>query len=369
MDDVLDYYNRAPQVSLGSETPTINPELIAAALASRQQLPAAPAQPPPQADPYADRVKQQQAQGMGMQIPAQAFNPEFPEYAYTSKKTSLDDARKQQEARKLAELSKYIGAPEHEFKQLEKIYDGEIKLHYPEMKDFEEVNKNVSELKKDISPLVRKRTDWASALASYSSQADPSTIREGESEKDWATRVSPILLAQLKLYNTALAGSSDALSTQEVARLANNTLSDDFLNFAGFYKPNINAWKSNVNKFKEQVDALHDILLNQANDGYNILAAQSSPRYADQALGYAQTNFRAKDKSLRKVMRINDSADAEVIKGARSMSEQFAIKQENFLQDQYNSAIQAISQGKDVKAVSERYKERTGRTLNLNSTK
>ena len=241
MDDVLDYYNRIPQVSLGSEVPIISPELIAAAKATSQQLPAAPAQQQPQVDPYAERMKQQQAQGMGMQIPAQAFNPEFPEYAYTSKKTSLDDARKRQEQRKFAELSKHIDAPEHVFKQLEKVYDGEINIYYPKMDDFDKANPNVEMLKKEIAPLVQKRNQYISALSSFSSQADESNMLPGESEREWAARISPQLLSQLKLYNTALVGSSDALSSQEVSRIVGGQLVESFFTPSNLLKVGVSA--------------------------------------------------------------------------------------------------------------------------------
>jgi hypothetical protein len=371
MDAVLDYYNKTPQVSLGSETPTINPELIVSALENlkRQSLPTpAPTPTPAQSQPsssYEDRVKKQQAEGMGMQIPSQQINLEFPEYAHTSKKTNIDQSRVRQQTRKLQELSKYVNAPEHVFKQLEKIYDEEINVYYPKIEDFDKANPRVEELRKEITPLVQKRNGWISSLASYASQADESTMLPGESEKDWAQRISPTLLAQLKLYNTALAGSSDALSTQEVDRLTGGQLPDKYFSVGNLLRANADVTKGNIKAFQSKLQQLHDILLNQTNDAFNTLAAQSSPKYATQALGYAQSNFLSPENAVRQSVRMDDTADAKVIRGQQTMAQMFLLKKEEYVKKETDDALRAIEQGYSKEAVKQMFKEKTGKDLKL----
>lgn len=370
MDAVLDYYNKTPQVSLGSEAPTINPELIVSALENlkRQSLPTpAPTPTPAQSQPsssYEDRVKKQQAEGMGMQIPSQQINLEFPEYAHTSKKTNIDQLRTRQETRKLQELSKYVNAPEHIFKQLKEVYDGEINAFYPKMEDFDKANPRVEELRKEIAPLVQKRNGWISNLASYASQADKIKMRPGESEENWAKRVSPTLMAQLKLYNTALAGSSDALSSQEVDRLVAGQLVNEDYTFSNWNKPNTGWRIGNIPEFQSKLQQLHDILLNQTNDAFNTLAAQSSPKYATQALGYAQSNFLSNDAVTPRI-RMDDTADAKVIRGQQTMAQMFLLKQEEYVKKETDYALKAIEQGYSKEEVKKLFKEKTGRDLKL----
>jgi hypothetical protein len=188
----------------------------------------------------------------------------------------------------------------------------------------------------------------------------------GESEKDWAQRISPTLLSQLKLYNTALAGSSDALSTQEVSRLVGGQLPETYFTVGNLLRANASVTKGNIRAFQSKLQQLHDILLNQTNDAFNTLAAQSSPKYATQALGYAQSDFLSAENVLKRSMRMDDTADAKVIRGQQTMAQMFLQKKEQDVQRETELARKAISEGKSREAVRQMFKKNTGRDLKLN---
>jgi len=371
---VLDYYRQAAPVTLG-EVPQIDPALLQAAMAAQQAAPqqapqtqvfSSQGQPPvPVVQQPAPQLAQQQA-GYGMQIQPQSDEVLFPEIAWTSKKEKLDKQRLENEVRYNQQLAKDATVlPEAAIKSRRAYYESLNKQRVPEMPDFEKANPNVELLKKEIAPLVQKRNQYISALASFSSQADEGNMLPGESEREWAARISPQLLAQLKLYNTALVGSSDALSSQEVSRIVGGQLVENFFTPSNLLKVGVSATSGNIKAFKQKIDALHDILLNQANDGFNILAAQSSPKYATQALGYAPSEFRDQSPAVRKSARMDETATKDVILGKKSMAQAFFEKQEALIQEETNLAKQFISQGKSKEAVKAQFKKNTGRDLKL----
>jgi hypothetical protein len=374
---VLDYYKQAAPVSLG-QAPQIDPELLRAAMAAQQAPPpqAAPQQAPqtqtlssygqpPVAVP--PQVAAQRQAGLGAQIQPQGDEVLFPETAWTRKKDESDKKRLENKVRYTERLAQdALRLPEAAIKANKEFYETLNDQTVPKIDDFDKANPRVDELRKEISPLVQKRNTWISGLATYASQADENTMLPGESERDWAQRISPTLLSQLKLYNTALAGSSDALSSQEVSRLVGGQLPETYFTVGNLLRANADVTKGNIRAFQSKLQQLHDILLNQTNDAFNTLAAQSSPKYATQALGYAQSDFLSADNTLEKRTRMDDTANAKVIRGQQTMAQMFLLKKEQQVEEETELAKKALSQGKSKEAVKQIFKRNTGRDLKLN---
>ena len=377
---VLDYYKQAAPVTLG-QGPQIDPELLRAAMAAQQAPPQAAPQQAPQQAPQTQTLSSygqppvavppqaaaQQQAGLGVQMQPQGDEVLFPETAWSRKKEQSDKKRLENEARYNQQLAlDAVNLSSHAVEANRKAYESLNNLKVPKIDDFDKANPRVDELRKEISPLVQKRNTWISGLATYASQADENTMLPGESEKDWAQRISPTLLSQLKLYNTALAGSSDALSTQEVSRLVGGQLPETYFTVGNLLRANASATKGNIKAFQSKLQQLHDILLNQTNDAFNTLAAQSSPKYATQALGYAQSDFLSADNTLQKRIRMDDRADAKVIRGQQTMAQMFLQKKEQDVERETELARKAISEGKSREAVRQMFKKNTGRDLKLN---
>lgn len=380
---VLDYYKQAAPVTLG-QSPQIDPELLRAAMAAQQAPPQAPPQAVPQQAPQQvlqtqtlssygqppvavppQAAAQQQAR-LGAQIQPQGDEVLFPETAWSRKKEESDRKRLENEARYNQQLAlDAVNLPPHAVEANRKAYESLNNLKVPKIDDFDKANPRIEELRKEIVPLVQKRNGWISNLASYASQADKIKMRPGESEEKWAQRVSPTLMAQLKLYNSALAGSSDALSSQEVDRLVGGQLVNEDYSFSNWNKPNTGWRVGNIPAFQAKLQQLHDILLNQTNDAFNTLAAQSSPKYATQSLGYSQSDFLSED-AVTPRMRMDDTADAKVIRGQQTMAQMFLLKKEEYVEKEREDALKAIKSGKSKEAVKQVFKRNTGKDLKLN---
>lgn len=361
-DPLLNYYNQSQRSWSG---PQIDPALIAAANRMQyNQQPAQPAQPaqqPQQAQPSTIVLSSQnqpsQVQDTG--------NVLFPYDAYEMKRNSTISNRAQATVIKNQELTKLAGQKKETYDAWDNYYKSIIDQKFPEVVEWEKKFPQIEDLAKEVRPLVEKRNTWISGLAAYSSQSDVNTKRPDETEEAWAARIAPQLLAQLKLYNTALAGSSDALSSQEVSRLVGGELNEGYLGLGNIFKPNAYILKNNLPAFKDKIDALHDILLNQVNDGYNTVAVQASPKYANQALGFPVSNYLSRDTSLRRSMRVDESADKSVIEGKMTMSQFLSERVTKYNEDQRASAQKAINDGAPIESVRERYKQKTGLNLYL----
>jgi hypothetical protein len=342
MEAVLDYYNRQPQVSLGSPAPQLDPKLLQAIQTAPPKAQAAPP-PEPQQDVAAKEQQlvrqamqeqaamyqqQQQAAGLGVQLKPDGDRPQlFPYDEYNQQRDEI--AKKRMEA--YAKVNKYLARPdiivqpEHVIKNARLAYDSDINQKYPEKPEFEKARPEVVDLTKEMQQNVLKRMGHISKLASQIAFTDYGK-KPGESDKDWLERASTTLKSQLKIYNTALVGTSDALSNQERSSLSPELNEWMFEPKSWFRVGGESAFKSNVEGFKQKMMVLHDIIVNEVNDGYNIVAGQTSPDYANRSFGFAQFS---PYQTIPYTPRIDKTAPREVIGGSQPMAQAYFQKKAN----------------------------------------
>lgn len=348
-DPVTDYYRQSQPVDQAWQGPQIDPELLQSAAALQQQA-------------FPTMVLSSRGQPAAPVANNAAL---FPETAWTSKKTESDAFRAQAKVLKAAELTKFAGLPEHVYKAYDNYYTSLMDQQSPELPDFVKANPQVEGLGKNVADLVKKRNAHLSDLATYVNQSDKNTSQlPGESEKEWIDRVVPMLAAQLKIYNTALVGTSDALSNQERKDLAPQLPVDRF-SMERFKKTGSGSLlKGEIGNFKNQVAELHDMILNEINDGYNIVAVQSSPSYANKQLGTLQFYPLIEDPTgnRRRIPRITEDAPPEAIQGLKPLAQALYARQEAFNADK-DAAHNAIKEGRSRKQVEELFLKQHGTPL------
>jgi hypothetical protein len=350
MADILsDYIRQSRPEEEVYAGPQIDPELIRSAAALQQQT----------SPTMALSSRNQPAANA-------ANNAElFPEISWTSKKEKADSARLQAEILKNQELTKFAAYPEHVYKAYDKAYTSLLNQKYPETEDFVKANPQVYSLGTEIKELVTKRNTHISKLATYVNQADEAVMRRAnETDEEYRKRIVPLLESQLKIYNTALVGTSDALSNQERKDLAPQ-LPTKWFDLERYRRTGGgDLFKGDLANFKNQVAELHDLLLNEVNDAYNILAVQSSPRYANKQLGTSQYYFLTEDPNdnKRRIPRITENDPAEAISGLKPLAQVLFQRKEEFNKD-VDKAYIAIKEGRSEKQVRESFLKEYGTPL------
>lgn len=330
MDAILDYYNRSPQVSLDTPVPQLDPKLLQAIQSTTAQS-TAPAQQNDvaakeqaivqQAQRDQAAVQQQQAAGLGVQIRPEGDQALFPYDAYERKRNEILSKRQEAMIRANQHLARPDVAiqPEHVIKQARTAYESLIDQKYPKMEEFEKVRPEIEDLRKEIKENIGRRYKHVSDLRGIVDFIDYGK-KPNETEKEFIKRATPILRSQLKIYNTALAGTSDALSNEERRKIAPQLNEGLFDTFAYFRGGGAGPFLSNIKGFKEQVQVLYDIILNEMNDGYNIIATQTSPEYANRSVGFSQfTPY----QTIPFIPRVSYDSPREVIEGKKSMAQAF----------------------------------------------
>lgn len=359
---LLNYYN---QTRRPWEGPQIDPELVAAA--SRMQQAQQPAQQPSTAV-----FSSQNQPGAVQDVKAVMF----PETAHELAKKDRDAKRAQANVLKNQELVKLVGAKKEDYDRYDNYYKSMIDADFPEMKSFITDNPQVYKLGNDISSQVVKRNEYLSKLSSYVAQANQEQSQlPNESFDSWLERIVPQLNSELKLYNTALVGSPDALSNEERSILGRQ-LPTEYFDIKKLKQIGAARFKTKLDNFKFQIAELHDILLNEVNDGFNTLAVQSSPAYATKQLGTSQFYPLMPNPTGKRriVERITDNAPPEVISGAMTMSQAVFNKQAQMdaekqrqssgksasMQADIDAAYKAISEGRNADAVRKMFFQEHG---------
>lgn len=151
---------------------------------------------------------------------------------------------------------------------------------YTFQKDFPQVE----QLAKSIEVPYRRRVNAVVELGKQVELIDNTFTKYGKDSKQAITILVPALMGMLKVYNTALSGTSDALSQAEVSRLSPE-LNPRIFDLAKANQLGGNVFGSNIEAFKQKLASLHDILISEVNAGWNVLAVESSPEFANQRLG------------------------------------------------------------------------------------
>lgn len=365
-DILLNYYN---QTRRPWEGPQIDPELVAAA--SRMQQAQQPVQQPVQ-QPSTVVFSSQNQPGAVQDVKAVMF----PETAHELAKKDRDAKRAQANILKNQELVKLAGQKKETYDAYDNYYKSMIDADFPEMKSFITDNPQVYKLGNDISSQVVKRNEFLSKLSSYVAQANQEQSQlPNESFDSWLERIVPQLNSELKLYNTALVGSPDALSNEERSILGRQ-LPTEYFDIKKLKQIGAARFKTKLDNFKFQIAELHDILLNEVNDGFNTLAVQSSPAYATKQLGTSQFYPLMPNPTGKRriVERITDNAPPEVISGAMTMAQAVFNKQAQVdaekqkqssgksasMQADIDAAYKAISEGRNADAVRKMFFQEHG---------
>jgi hypothetical protein len=360
MDPVLDYYNRTPKVTLDTPVPQLDPRLLQAIQATAQAASAQPtqnvaakeqqlAQQQAMQQQEAMRQQQQQAAGLGNQIKPQGDQALFPLDVHEQKRLQRKAERAEMQAKVDVHLARpeFIVLPEHVQNNARKAYGSLINQQAEEIPEFEKARPEVYALGVEMQKNILKRFKHLSDLNSQIAFTNYER-KKNESEKEWEDRVSTTLKSQLKIYNTALAGTSDALSTQERSSLSPELNEWIFEPKSWIRLGGAGAMKSNIEGFKQKMMVLHDIILNEMNDGYNILAAQTSPDYADRALGFQQFD---PFQTLPYRPRLSRNSPPDVIRGRQTMAQGYYERQAKMqaTADEYYSMMDQMINEQKVK--------------------
>lgn len=283
-------------------------------------------------------------------------NPEvvlFPEEQYN--KQFMAASKKRDDALLKSKIALadpyYRSRPEGVRKADEDLLKTFIDQRFPAMQPFEKQYPQVAKLGEAIQENISKRYKHLSDLRGIVDFIKNGR-KEGESELEWNRRASGILQSQLKIYNTALVGTSDALSNEERTKIAPQ-LNESIFSPSALFRSggggitNLGKmFESNLLNFKGQVQILHDIILNEINDGYNMVAVQSSPEFANRLVGFPQSSSYGQ---IPFTPRVGRDTPKEVIQGTKTVSEAFFEKQARFnakADEYYRTMDRLIQEGK-----------------------
>jgi hypothetical protein len=180
---------------------------------------------------------------------------------------------------------KYRSLPAHVRDADKEKFQALIDLEIPPVKSFDDENPSVRDFVKSVMNPYHKRQSFVEALRGQVSLINNTFKKYGADSNEAANELVPKLMGMLKLYNSALAGTSDALSGAEVERLTPE-LNPYLFNPKKALQVGGKVVGSDIQKFKSKLEDLHDILLNESNSAFNTLAAMSSPEYAAKSLGF-----------------------------------------------------------------------------------
>jgi hypothetical protein len=108
-----------------------------------------------------------------------------------------------------------------------------------------------------------------------------------------------LLASQGKIYNASLSDNPDALSEGEAKRVL-PTLDDSVLDITNLAKSGKSVFpkiEAGVKKYKEQVQTVHDYMVNRSRSQFNSIAKQTSPEIAE-SLGLDVNSIKPYNPSL-----------------------------------------------------------------------
>lgn len=204
---------------------------------------------------------------------------------------------------------------------LRALLDQEI----PPVKSFNEDFPEVKDLAKSIEAPYRRRINAVAELSGQINRINDVFNKYGKNSKQATEILVPELMGMLKIYNTALSGTSDALSQSEVNRLSPE-LNPNIFDLTKATKLGGKVVGSNVEAFKRKLESLHDILIGESNMAWNTLAVQSSPEFANSRLG---VQF-ARPYSSSAAARFEGKIPKRVATGALAYSEHIKQQEAKF---------------------------------------
>lgn len=233
-------------------------------------------------------------------------------------------------------------------------------------KDFPEVQKLAS----SIETPYRRRVNAVAELSGQVERINDVFRQYGKDSPKAVEILVPELMGMLKVYNTALSGTSDALSQAEVGRLSPE-LNPNIFDLAKANKIGGKVFGSNVEAFRRKLESLHDILIRETNMAWNTLAAQSSPEFANGRLG---AEF-GRPYGAKVPARFGKDIPKSVATGAVAYSD-YLTKREAMFADLLPRAEQAKTQilssalpyeekAARLKELNRRFNQQTGRSIQL----
>lgn len=227
----------------------------------------------------------------GMGTIAIPDNPEDEIYIYPEqdRKAKYEDAtKKRMKANTMIAFMlanpKYQKLPAHvrdaDRDALKALLDEEI----PPINSFEKDFPQVEDLAKSIENPYRRRVNATMELGGQIKRINSVIEKYGKDSKKTMNILVPELMGMLKIYNTALSGTSDALSQAEVGRLSPE-LNPNIFDLTKANKIAGSVFGSKIVDFKTKLESLHDILIEETNKAWNTVAVQSSPEFANKRLG------------------------------------------------------------------------------------
>lgn len=220
----------------------------------------------------------------------------FPEDRYRQKFESdqaLFDKNSKKRVEAATQMALLLASPEYrkfpahvreaDAAAMKAMVDQMIPLPTPKYK-FQQDFPQVERLAKSIEVPYRRRANAVVELGKQVELIDNTFAKYGKDSKEAITILVPQLMGMLKVYNTALSGTSDALSQAEVSRLSPE-LNPRIFDLAKANQLGGKVFGSDVERFKQKLASLHDILISEVNTGWNVLAVESSPEFANQRLG------------------------------------------------------------------------------------
>lgn len=304
-------------------------------------------------------------------------NPEEPIYKFPARVRQIElDQNTEDRAEATVAMAmaltnpRYVRLPAHVREADKEAMQALIDQKFRKVKTFDEENPSVQDFGKSIMNSYHKRQSFVEALRGQVALIDNTFKKYGNDNDSAANELVPKLMGMLKMYNSALAGTSDALSNTEVERLSpelNPYLFDP-------KKALLVGGKvvgSDIKKFKSKLEDLHDILLNESNSAWNTMAAMSSPEYASKVLGYEHKRHftenvvpRFADKIPERVA-IGALDYAGYIKQRQALFEQELPQAESAKTQILRSNLPPQEKYRLLKGLRDTFNARTGRDLDV----
>jgi hypothetical protein len=265
---------------------------------------------------------------------------------------------------------KYQRLPAHVRDADKAAYESLIDLEIPAVKSFDEENPSAKEFAKSIMNPYQKRQSFVEALRGQVSLINNTFKKYGPDSNEAANELVPKLMGMLKLYNSALAGTSDALSGAEVERLTPE-LNPYLFNPKKALQVGGKVVGSDIQKFKSKLEDLHDILLNESNSAFNTMAAMSSPEYAAKSLGFEHKRHFTEnvvprfDKKIPKRVATGALDYAGFIKQRQAQFEQELPQAEATKTQILNSSLPQEEKYRLLNGLRNTFNARTGRDLDV----
>lgn len=296
---------------------------------------------------------------------------EFPEEKYTKQYDSSLKQRREFIIKSAAALASpwYRSRPEHVRKADEKLAEAYIEQEFPIMDAYEKARPEAAAFGSLVQKSYEKRLRYIEALSQQVKLIDDAVKEYGKDSPKLGEALVPQLMGMLKIYNSALADSSDALGSLEVSRIAPE-LSQSIFDIKNWTTPggSGNPFKSNIEGFRRKLATLHDILISENAAGYNALAAISSPKFADRFIPKLreQTPFSGnvttliRDKITKKVAE-GELGRAQQIQQRKALFDELVPKAELTKKQILGLPTSPEEKRKLLQQLNDDFQQRTGR--------